>query len=212
MASISDRGAGGSRKRTVPLQALSHAHTTRPGAEGLKMTERHRGWDGTLCREPGQAVAGRPFDITCMFPYKSAFTKSLRAKGCRVFIAPLRDDPQWCAIETAVALVGRYRVDLIHADRLNAHTLGAITGSLTRTPVVSTTHSMAIESQKISVSRLMHTQMWWRASRHGHTRSRSAFLPSDSHPSPTAWTPADSTRRTVVWHSVRRLAYRRMHS
>src|SRR3712207_4662231 len=38
------------------------------------------------------------FRVTCLGPYESAFTVSLRRMGCTVFIAPLRDDPPWRSI------------------------------------------------------------------------------------------------------------------
>src|ERR671939_690952 len=63
------------------------------------------------------------FRVTCLCPFESAFTVSLRRIGCTVFITPLRDDPPWHSIQMAVELIRHHHVDLIHAHLPNAHVL-----------------------------------------------------------------------------------------
>ena len=99
------------------------------------------------------------FSITCLCPYESAFTVSLRQMGCKVFIAPIRDDLSWQAIEMAVGVIRHHQVDLIHAHIQNAHTLAGIAGRLTHTPTVATLHSMQLGMQELSVSRLTRTHL-----------------------------------------------------
>lgn len=99
------------------------------------------------------------FQLTCLCPYESAFTARLRKLGCAVFIAPLRDDPTWSAIQMAVELIRQHRIDLIHAHLQNAHTLAGLAGHLTQTPVVATIHNMNLAAQELSVSRLTGTYL-----------------------------------------------------
>jgi glycosyltransferase involved in cell wall biosynthesis len=110
----------------------------------------------------GNLIANLPpdeFDIICLCPYESAFTAHLRRLGCKVFIAPISDDPPWRAIEMAVELVRQHRIDLIHAHLANAHTLAGIAGRLTNTPVVATVHSRGLWTQEISVSRITDSHL-----------------------------------------------------
>jgi len=99
------------------------------------------------------------FQVTCLCPYESAFTASLRRRGLRVYIAPIKDDPAWCSIEMAVELVRQHRIDVIHAHLPNAHTLAGVAGRLTNTPVVATIHARSLWTQEISVSRLTGSHM-----------------------------------------------------
>lgn len=96
------------------------------------------------------------FETACLCPYESAFTAALRALGCEVWIAPVRDDPPWRAIETAAAMVAQKRIDLIHAHLFNAQVLATLVGKLTAIPVVVTAHSMELSVGEISVARLSH--------------------------------------------------------
>ena len=99
------------------------------------------------------------FRLTCLCPYESAFTVSLRRMGCKVFIAPLRDDVPWRSVEMAVELIRNRHIDLIHAHLPNAHTLAGIVGRLTNTPAVATVHSVNLSAQEVSVSRLTGTHL-----------------------------------------------------
>lgn len=89
--------------------------------------------------------------FTVMAPHESAYTAHLRRLGCSIVITPIRDDPPWRSIETAVQLVRQERVDVIHANLLNAHTLASIVGGLTGVPACATVHSMYLASQELSV-------------------------------------------------------------
>jgi hypothetical protein len=74
------------------------------------------------------------FQVTCLCPYESAFTASLRRLGVKVYVAPIQDDPVWRSVELAVELIRQHRIDVIHAHLLNAHTLAGLAGCLTNTP------------------------------------------------------------------------------
>lgn len=97
------------------------------------------------------------FSIAVLCPFESAYTRSLRQRGCQVYIAPLRDDPPWRSIEMISGLVREHRIDLIHAHLMNAHTVAGIAGRLTGTPTVVTIHGMSLQPQEISVTRLTGT-------------------------------------------------------
>lgn len=99
------------------------------------------------------------FRVTCLCPYESAFTTTLRNLGCTVFITPLRDDPAWSAIQMAVELIRHHHVDLLHAHLQNAHTLAGIAGHLTHTSTVATVHAMNFPAQELSISRLTGTHL-----------------------------------------------------
>src|SRR5919202_1382525 len=110
----------------------------------------------------GNLIANLPadeYDITCICPFESAFTASLRRLGCQVFITPISDDPPWRSIAMAVEIIRQHRIDLIHAHLLNAHTLAGIAGRLTNTPTVATIHARSLWTQEISVSRLTNSHM-----------------------------------------------------
>jgi glycosyltransferase involved in cell wall biosynthesis len=99
------------------------------------------------------------FEVTCLCPYESAYTASLRALGCRVYVTPLHDDPMWRAIEMAGELVRQNGIDLIHANLANAHTLAGVVSGLTGVPAVATIHSRNLGAQEISVTRLASTHL-----------------------------------------------------
>src|SRR3712207_2875385 len=84
------------------------------------------------------------FQVTCLCPYESAFTASLRRLGFKVYITPIQDDPAWRSVEMAVELIRQHRVDIIHAHLLNAHTLAGLAGRLTNTPAVTTIHARTL--------------------------------------------------------------------
>src|ERR671926_528978 len=63
------------------------------------------------------------FRVTCLCPFESPFTRTLRQSGCTVFITPINDDPSWRSIQLAVEIIRHQRVDLIHAHMPKAHVL-----------------------------------------------------------------------------------------
>jgi glycosyltransferase involved in cell wall biosynthesis len=94
------------------------------------------------------------YDITCILPFESAYTASLRELGCRVYITPIHDDPLWRSIEMATEVIRQHQIDVIHANLANAHTLAGVVGRLTNTPAVATLHSRTLWIQELSVTRL----------------------------------------------------------
>ena len=94
------------------------------------------------------------YEVTCILPYESAYTASLRDLGCKVYITPIHDDPLWRSLEMSNEVVKQHRIDLIHANLANAHTLAGIVGRMTNTPTVATIHSRSLWIQELSVTRL----------------------------------------------------------
>src|SRR5215212_1705850 len=119
------------------------------------------------------------FQVTCLCPYESAFTASLRRRGFKVYIAPIKDDPAWCSIEMAVEVIRQHRIDVIHAHLLNAHTLAGIAGRLTNTPVVATIHARSLWTQEISVSRLTGTNLIV-VCQDAHAQALAAGIPAEA--------------------------------
>lgn len=93
------------------------------------------------------------YEVTCVLPYESAYTASLRDLGCSVYITPIQDDPPWRSIELASEVVRQNRIDVIHANLANAHTLAGIVSRMTNTPAVATLHSRTLWIQELSVTR-----------------------------------------------------------
>src|SRR5581483_10279691 len=99
------------------------------------------------------------FRITCICPYASPFTTELRRMGCHVLIMPIRDDPPWRSIQSGIAWVKEFDVDLIHAHLPNAYALGGLIGGLTQTPVVATIHGMYLTPLDIGISQTAGTHL-----------------------------------------------------
>jgi glycosyltransferase involved in cell wall biosynthesis len=125
------------------------------------------------------------FAVTVLCPFESAYTRALRQKGCAVYIAPLRDDPPWRSIEMIAGLVESHHIDIIHAHLMNAHTVAALAGLLTNTPMVATLHGMSLQPQEISVARLTGTEMilvcreaWSQALAVGLPPEKLTFIPN----------------------------------
>lgn len=94
------------------------------------------------------------YEITCILPYESAYTASLRALGCKVYITPIHDDPMWRSIEMSLQVIRQEGIDVIHANLANAHTLAGVVGRMSNTPTVATIHSRSLWIQELSVTRL----------------------------------------------------------
>jgi glycosyltransferase involved in cell wall biosynthesis len=99
------------------------------------------------------------FRFTCLCPFQSPFTRSLKEKGCPVFVAPLRDDPTWRSLQMAVEIVRHHRVDLIHGHLPNAHILAGLTGMITQTPTIATIHGMSLTVHELGISRMTQTHL-----------------------------------------------------
>lgn len=94
------------------------------------------------------------YEVTCILPYESTYTASLRDLGCKTYVTPIHDDPLWRSIELAVGVVKQHQIDVIHANLANAHTLAGVVGRITNTPTVATIHARNLWIQELSVARL----------------------------------------------------------
>ena len=94
------------------------------------------------------------YEVTCILPYESEYTASLRDLGCKTYITPIHDDPLWRSIELTVEVIKQHRIDVMHANLANAHTLAGIVGRITNTPTVATIHARSLWIQELSVARL----------------------------------------------------------
>lgn len=99
------------------------------------------------------SLSREEYEVSCILPFESAYTASLRKLGCKTYVTPLQDDPLWRSIEMAVEVVRQNKIDVIHANLPNAHTLAGIVGRITNTPVVATIHSRSLWIQEVSVAR-----------------------------------------------------------
>jgi glycosyltransferase involved in cell wall biosynthesis len=91
--------------------------------------------------------------VTCICPYESPYTASLRALGCDVFITPIGDDPSWRSIQLTLEVARLYGCDLIHAHMPKAHVLAGLAGSLAHLPAIATVHGMNITSHELGICR-----------------------------------------------------------
>ncbi len=92
------------------------------------------------------------FRITCLCPFESPFTRTLREANCDVFITPVTDDPAWRSIQLAVELIRQQSIDLIHAHMPKAHALAGLASCLTNKPAVATVHGMHVTAQELGIS------------------------------------------------------------
>ncbi len=100
-----------------------------------------------------QHLPNQGFKVTCVTPFHSAFTSSLRQLGSEVYITIMDNDPYWRSIQFVTQLVRYQHIDLIHAHMPRAHVLAGIVGSLTGVPVVATVHGMEITNQELAICR-----------------------------------------------------------
>ncbi len=99
------------------------------------------------------------FRITCLCPYESPITETLRGMGAAVFVARMDDDPPWRSIQTAVEITRNFDVDLIHAHLPKAHVLAGLAGALTHTPAVATVHGNTITTHELGIHRTTNTNL-----------------------------------------------------
>jgi len=94
------------------------------------------------------------FSVTCICPYESSFTTSLRQLGVKdVFITPIADDPRWRSIQLVIEIARLHEIDVLHAHMPKAHVLAGIAGSLIKKPVVATIHGMDVTSHELGITR-----------------------------------------------------------
>jgi glycosyltransferase involved in cell wall biosynthesis len=113
----------------------------------------------TYVRNLIRLLPGDRFRVTCLCPYESEITETLRGMGAAVFIARMDDDPPWRSIQTAVEIIRNYDVDLIHAHLPKAHVLAGLAGSLTRTPALATVHGNTITTHELGIHRTTSTHL-----------------------------------------------------
>ncbi len=55
------------------------------------------------------------FKLTCICPYESPFTASLRQLGVEeVYITPILDDPAWRSIQLTMEVARLHQIDVLH--------------------------------------------------------------------------------------------------
>ncbi len=94
------------------------------------------------------------FSVTCICPYESSFTSSLRQLGVEaIYITPIADDPSWRSIQLTVEISRLHHIDLLHAHMPKAHVLAGLAGCLLHKPVVATIHGMNVTSHELGITR-----------------------------------------------------------
>lgn len=94
------------------------------------------------------------FQVTCICPYESPFTASLRQLGVEeVYITPIADDPPWRSIQLTVEVARLHQIDVLHAHMPKAHVLAGLAGCLIHKPVVATVHGMHVTSHELGITR-----------------------------------------------------------
>lgn len=100
------------------------------------------------------------FKLTCICPYESPFTASLRQLGVEdVYITPITDDPAWRSIQLTVEVARLHQIDVLHAHMPKAHILAGLSGCLIHKPVVATLHGMNISSQELGITRAVGSHL-----------------------------------------------------
>jgi len=100
------------------------------------------------------------FKLTCICPYESPFTASLRQLGVEeVYITPILDDPAWRSIQLTMEVARLHQIDVLHAHMPKAHILAGLSGCLINKPVVATLHGMNISSQELGITRAVGSHL-----------------------------------------------------
>ena len=100
------------------------------------------------------------FQVTCICPYESPFTNTLRKLGVdEVYVTPIEDDPLWRSIQLAVEVMRLHQIDIVHAHMPKAHVLAGLAGCLEYKPVVATIHGMHITAHEFGVSRSVNSHL-----------------------------------------------------
>jgi len=100
------------------------------------------------------------FRVTCICPYESLFTDSLRQLGVEdIYITPITDDPAWRSIQLTVEVARLHQIDVLHAHMPKAHTLAGLAGCLIHKPVVATLHGMNVSSQELGITRAVGSHL-----------------------------------------------------
>lgn len=100
------------------------------------------------------------YKLTCICPYESRFTASLRNLNVEeVYITPIEDDPVWRSIQLAVEIGRLHQADVLHAHMPKAHVLAGLAGLLLKKPVVASVHGMNVTSQEFGITRALGTHL-----------------------------------------------------
>lgn len=99
------------------------------------------------------------FGITVLCPFESPIADQLRALGADVVITPMPENPPWCSIQLACALIKSKGIDVIQAHMSNAHLLAGLAGNLTGVPVIGTVHGRLLDHADVEIHRLAGTHI-----------------------------------------------------
>jgi glycosyltransferase involved in cell wall biosynthesis len=113
----------------------------------------------TYVRNLIRLMASDRFRVTCLCPYESPITETLRSMGAAVFVARMDDDPPWRSIQAAVEITRNFNVDLIHAHLPKAHVLAGLAGALTHTPAIATVHGNTITTHELGIHRTTNSHL-----------------------------------------------------
>ncbi len=99
-------------------------------------------------------------NLTCICPYESEFTRTLRNLGVKdIYIARIEDNPYWRSIQLTVEIGRLKKIDVFHAHMPKAHLLAGIAGSLLNKPVVATVHGMDITAHELGIARAVGSHL-----------------------------------------------------
>ncbi|MBV9170317.1 MAG: glycosyltransferase, partial [Chloroflexi bacterium] len=136
---------------------------TRTGATGLHVLEvMGNAIVGGMERYVSDLVRLLPppsFNFTCLVPFESVFTRTVRNLGAEVFVTPMATDPVWRSIQVATEIVRTRGVDVIHAHLPKGAVLAGLVARLTDTPCVATVHERYASDQMLSVARITGTHL-----------------------------------------------------
>ena len=100
------------------------------------------------------------FNLTCICPYESDFTATLRNMGIKeIYIARIEDDPYWRSIQLAVEIGKLNDIDVLHAHMPKAHVLAGIAGNLIQRPVVATIHGMDVTAHELGIAKAVNSHL-----------------------------------------------------
>ena len=100
------------------------------------------------------------FNLTCICPYESDFTATLRSMGIKeIYIGRIEDDPYWRSIQLAVEIGKLNKIDVLHAHMPKAHLLAGIAGNLLGKPVVATVHGMDITAHELGITKAVNSHL-----------------------------------------------------
>lgn len=99
------------------------------------------------------------FKVSCLAPYESAYTASLRALGCDVYVTQMHVDVPWRTLQLTTELIRHNGIDLIHAHLPRAHALAGLAGRLTGRPALATFHGMEFNTEELSLSNMTGTHL-----------------------------------------------------